>query len=61
MPPLRAHPFGHYPSSYLGVVSWCVTGFMAQPTLASLVVHIVNAGFIAGMLWLAHHEGGDIL
>jgi hypothetical protein len=51
------NPFGNNPSTYLAFFSWAATGFMGQPTLASLVVHGVNALVLAGIIWLAHFEG----
>ena len=49
--------FHTYPSTYLALVSWGATGFMAQPTIASFVVHIFNLGLLAVILWFAHREG----
>lgn len=51
------HPFHHYPSTYLATLSWASMGFMAQPTLASLAVHVGNLGVLALVVWLAHWEG----
>ncbi len=52
------HPFHRYPSSYLALVTWGATGFMAQPTFASFVVHFLFVPLLLGaILWLAHWEG----
>ena len=45
-------------STYMAFATWGVTGFMAQPTIASFVVHIfVTPIFLACVIWMAHHEG----
>lgn len=45
-------------STYGALVTWGATGFMSQPSFASLVVHIVIVPiFLFGTIWLAHHEG----
>lgn len=45
-------------STYGAFGIWGSTGFMAQPTFASLVVHIALVpALLALTLWLAHHEG----
>jgi len=51
------HPFHHYPSTYLAALSWGSMGFMAQPTFASLLVHLTNLVILALIIWLAHWEG----
>lgn len=52
------HSFWHYPSTYVALVVWGVTGFMAQPNLASLFVHLIVAPIaLLVALWLAHYEG----
>lgn len=52
------HPFHRYPSSYLALVVWGATGFMAQPTVASFAVHFVLVPImLIAVLWLAHWEG----
>lgn len=50
----------HYrrPSTYIALVVWGTTGFMAQPTIASFLVHFFGvpaALFLT--VWLAHWEG----
>lgn len=46
------------PSVYAALATWGATGFMAQPTLASGVVHLaISPLMLAGVIWLAHHEG----
>ena len=52
------HPFHSYPSSYVALVVWGATGFMAQPTIASFVVHFALAPILLlVLLWLAHWDG----
>lgn len=47
-------------SSYAALVSWGLSAFMAQPTLASLFAHIVlNSIVLAVVIWLAHREGAE--
>lgn len=44
-------------STYLALGVWGATGFMAQPTLASLVVHmVVSPLLLAATIFVAHHE-----
>jgi len=44
-------------STYGAFAIWGSTGFMAQPSLASLAVHILLVPvLLVGTLWLAHHE-----
>ncbi len=52
------HRFWSYPSTWLIFAVWGTMGFMAQPTLASFVVHFLIAPplLLAGQ-WLAHWEG----
>jgi len=55
------HKFWAYPSSYIGLIIWGATGFMAQPSFASFLVHFaIVPVLIFGALWLAHHEGKSI-
>jgi hypothetical protein len=52
------HPFHTYPSSYLALVVWGAAGFMAQPTIASFLVHFLLVPVLLyACLWLAHWEG----
>lgn len=52
------HNFFAYPSTYLVLVVWGASGFMAQPTLASFVVHFMIAPvFLFLALQMAHWEG----
>jgi len=52
------HQFQRYPSTYVALVVWGAAGFMAQPTIASFVVHFAFVPLaLAGMLWMAHWEG----
>lgn len=47
-----------HPSTYVALAAWGATGFMAQPTFASLIVHIVvTPVLLVGVIWLARHEG----
>lgn len=47
-----------HPSTYAALAAWGVTGFMAQPTIASGFVHLVISPMILALVvWLAHHEG----
>lgn len=51
-------PFKHYPSTIIALIIWGATGFMAQPTIASLFVHILLVPcFLALLVWIAHWEG----
>jgi hypothetical protein len=55
---MKLHPFHHYPSTYLALVVWGAAGFMAQPTIASFVVHFLGIPLgLALILWIAHYEG----
>lgn len=55
---MALHKFHSYPSSYLALVTWGATAFMAQPTVSSLVVHFIIVPLaLATTLWLAHWEG----
>ncbi len=45
------------PSTWAAVASLILTGFMSQPTLASLIVHLANIGVLALVIYLAHWEG----
>ena len=54
---MKFHQFHTYPSTYLAIVVWGCSAFMAQPTFASLVVHIILIGMLGILLWLAHWEG----
>ncbi len=45
------------PSTWAAVVSMLLTVFTAQPTIASLVVHLCNVGVLALVIYLAHYEG----
>jgi hypothetical protein len=52
------HPFHTYPSSYIALVIWASAGFMAQPTIASFIVHFFFLPLLLlTVLWLAHWEG----
>jgi hypothetical protein len=45
-------------STYMAFATWGATGFMAQPTLASGVVHLfLTPVMLVGVIGLAHHEG----
>jgi hypothetical protein len=45
-------------STYLALGVWGATGFMAQPTLASLVVHMLVSPILLGAtIFAAHYEG----
>lgn len=45
-------------STWLAFAVWGATGFMSQPTLASLVVHIVVSPLLlAATIFAAHREG----
>lgn len=47
-----------HPSTYLALATWGATGFMAQPTVASAVVHLfISPLMLVGVIWLARHEG----
>lgn len=55
---MKIHPFHTYPSSYLALVIWGAAGFMAQPTIASFLVHFFGIPALLYLcLWLAHWEG----
>lgn len=44
-------------STYTAFAVWGATGFMAQPTIASLAVHaLLVPCLLALTIWLAHHE-----
>lgn len=46
------------PSTYAALLVWGATGFMAQPTIASGVVHLFLAPvMLVAVVWLAHREG----
>lgn len=45
------------PSTWAAVVSMLLTVFTSQPTIASLVAHLVNVGILAMVIYLAHWEG----
>lgn len=50
--------WGKKPSTYLALVTWGASGFMASPTLASGVYHAVVVPIcLAAVIWFAHHEG----
>lgn len=51
------HVVQQRPSTWAVVVSVCLTAFAALPTFPSVVVHILNVGVLAMVVWLAHHEG----
>jgi len=45
------------PSVYLALVVWGATGFMAQPSFASFVVHLFIVPVLLFLvIWLAHYE-----
>jgi len=45
-------------STYGALVTWGATGFMSQPSFASLVLHILIVPVLLfGTIWLAHNEG----
>lgn len=45
------------PSTYVGLCVWGATGFMAQPSFASFIVHFAIApALIFLTIWLAHWE-----
>ncbi len=45
-------------STYLALGVWGATGFMAQPSLASLVVHlIISPALLVAVVTVAHWEG----
>lgn len=45
------------PSTYVGLAAWGATGFMAQPSMASFLVHFIIAPVLIGAtIWLAHWE-----
>lgn len=55
---IKVHPFHMFPSSALALALWGITGFMAQPTLASVMIHLLMVPVLLMlMLWLAHWEG----
>ena len=43
-------------STWMIIGSVVLTTFMAQPTLASLAVHILNVLLLMATIWVAHHE-----
>lgn len=48
------------PSVYVALATWGATGFMAQPTVASFMVHIfLSPALLCAVVWLAHHEGKE--
>lgn len=49
--------FASYPSTFTALFALLLSAFMAQPTLASLVVHIFLLAVLAINNWLAHWEG----
>lgn len=52
------HKFWAYPSTYVALFVWGATGFMAQPSVASFLVHFLIAPVLLVLaLWLAHWEG----
>lgn len=52
------HNFFVYPSSYLVIIAWAASGFMAQPTFASFMVHFVIAPILlVAANYMAHWEG----
>jgi hypothetical protein len=45
-------------STYCALVVWAGSAFMAQPTIASLVVHLIVLPCGLGLtVWFAHREG----
>ena len=56
---MHFHKFHHYPSTYLVFIVWALFGFMAQPTVASLMVHVCGLGLLYVTVWLAHYEGRE--
>lgn len=45
------------PSIYLAFAVWGATGFMAQPSFASFIVHLFIVPVLLGLIiWLAHWE-----
>lgn len=55
---IKVHPFHMFPSSALAVVVWGMASFMAQPTVASVMIHLLLLPIVLMlMLWLAHWEG----
>jgi hypothetical protein len=47
-----------YPSTYIALVVWGTTGFMAQPTFASFVVHFLAVPVaLATTIVISHWEG----
>ena len=47
-----------YPSTYLALVVWGTTGFMAQPTFASFIVHFLAVPVaLACTIVISHWEG----
>jgi hypothetical protein len=57
---IEIHPFHTYPSTYLAICSFALTGFMAYPSFGSFIVHMANAGLLALVLWVAHWEGRNV-
>ena len=54
MPAAKIH---HRFSTYAALCVWGVTGFMAQPSLASMIVHlIVSPLMLAATIMIAHRE-----
>ena len=43
-------------STWMIISSVVLTTFMAQPTLASLIVHMLNILLLMATIWVAHHE-----
>lgn len=43
-------------STWMIICSVVLTTFMAQPTLASLIVHALNVLLLMATIWVAHHE-----
>jgi hypothetical protein len=55
---VHKHPFHTYPSTYVALIVWGSTGFMATPTFASFMVHFFMVPAVLLLtLWLAHWEG----
>jgi hypothetical protein len=55
---MKYHPFSfRRPSNYVAMGVWGAAGFMAQPTLASFIVHFAVLPLLLALtLWLAHLE-----
>jgi len=52
------HNFFAYSSTYLVLVAWGASGFMAQPSFASFIVHFFVAPVMLILaLQMAHWEG----